>query len=284
LIEFQKGIYHSFAAAKYGVPNKRLTDEEKEALEFSVKVKEGSSDYNIDLQALAVEFVKQMGSKMNPTDVLILVLGFAVVYFGTSSLKTYLEGRKEVRLKEISDETQRKTLEALEFQGKAETERAKILADALTAQPRLINISSIAHDAQTDLVRSVGQAEEAQIDGFAMSGKAALALVKNARRQSEEVRLDGIYRLMKFDWSDPLKFKVKVWSLETGELDAEVQDASMTGQNRLVLQNAEWERQPVKLQINARKLDDSYRNVVIVTAEAMPTNESRKGSDELPSA
>ena len=60
---------------------------------------------------------------MDPAHVLIAVVSIAVMYFGSSSVKTYLEHRKDVRAKEVSDETQRKTLEALQFTSAQETER-----------------------------------------------------------------------------------------------------------------------------------------------------------------
>lgn len=269
LIEFQKGIYQSYAAAKYGNPTKRLSDEEKKALEIIVKVEGGSSGIEIDFQALAVELIKQIGGKMDTTHVLISVLTFLVLYFGTSAFRSYLEHRKEVRLREVSDETQRKTLEVLQFQTAQETERTKILAEAIGPRPQLQNVQAIAHDSQTELVRGMGEASEARIAGIPLTGRAALTLVQNARRESEEIRLDGTYRLVKLDWSDASRFRVKVWNVDTGlELDAVVQDDTLTGAYKTILQQAEWSRAPVKLQINAKRFgEDEYRSAVILKVE-----------------
>lgn len=269
LLEFQKAIYQSFASAKYGSPTKRLTDEEKSALEIKVKVEKGSSDLTIDFQELAVEFVKQIGGKMDSQHILIAVLTFTVLYFGQSYLRSFLETRKEIRLREVSDETQRKALELMQFQSAAETDRLKILTEALGPNPRLQNMAGLAHDATTDLLKGLGQAEVARVDGVELSGKAAVSLVHNARRKSEEVRLDGLYRLVKLDWSDPSKFRVKVYGVETGlELDAEVQDDSLTGNYKDLLKQAEWSRSPVKLMINARRIADEYRGAVIIKVES----------------
>ncbi|HET9646182.1 MAG TPA: hypothetical protein VFP68_23150 [Burkholderiaceae bacterium] len=84
-----------------------------------------------------------------------------------------------------------------------------------------------------------------------------MTLVQNARRESEEIRLDGVYRPLKLDWSDPSRFRVKVWNVESNlELDAVVQDDTLTGEYKAILQRAEWSRAPVRLQINAKRLGD----------------------------
>lgn len=94
-------------------------------------------------------------------------------------------------------------------------------------------------------------------------------LTKNARRKSSEVRLDGIYRLVKLDWSDPLKFRVRVYDAQTGtEFDADVQDDSLDGKYRDYLREAEWARSPVHLRINAKLFGvEQYRDAVIVAVE-----------------
>ena len=51
LLEFQKGIYQSFASAKYNHPTKRLSEAEKKDLEIRVNVSKGSSDLLISPQA-----------------------------------------------------------------------------------------------------------------------------------------------------------------------------------------------------------------------------------------
>jgi hypothetical protein len=273
LLAFQKGIYQSYAAAKYEDPSKRLSDEEKRALEIVVKVEPGSSDLKVDFQELAAELIKQVGGKMDSQTILIVVLTFLVLYFGSTTLKSYLDDRKELRLREVSDETQRRTLEALEFNSAQETDRIRILAEAIGSRPQLQNVAAIAHDARTELVKGIGEADEATISGVSLTGKAAVTLVKNARRQSEEIRLDGLYRLVRLDWSDPAHARVKVWNLNTGlELDATLQD-SMTGAYRRILQEAEWSRKPVRLQINARRTGgDQYSAATILSVEAAELN------------
>lgn len=269
LLEFQKGIYQSYAAAKYDHPTKRLSEEERKALEIRVDVNDGSSDFEINFQELAVKLIEQLGGKMDPVHVLITVVTIAVLYFGTSSYKSYLESRKDIRAREITDDTQRKTLEAMQFSSAQETERLKIMTDLAKNDHRIENISRIAYETQTEVVKSMAAGNKASIEGIELPPGLAESLTRNARRKSTEVRLDGVYRLVKLDWTDPLKFRVRVYSTETGtEFDADVQDDSLTGKYKEYLREAEWSRTPVSLKINAKVFGaEHYRDAVIVAVE-----------------
>lgn len=271
LLEFQKGIYHSYAVAKYEDASRRLTDEEKKALEIVVKVESGSSDLSVDFQELAVKFIEQIGGKMDSTHVLILGLTFLVLHFGKAALTSYLDNRKEVRLREVSDETQRKTLEMLTFQSEKETERLVIVTQALAQKPQAQEMAAIANDSKTELLRGLVEAEQARVSGVSFSGPAAMSLVQNARRESEEIRLDGTYRLFKLDWTDQSKLRVKVWNTQTGqELDAILENDTLSGAYKDLLRKAEWDRTPVQLKINARRVGGTLRGATILEVSAAP--------------
>jgi hypothetical protein len=278
LIELQKGIYQSYSAAKFNTPNKRLTDEEKDSLELRVVVNEGSSDLDINFTEIAVQLVRELGPKLDPNYILITVVGIAVMYFGHSAYKTYLENRKEVRLKEISDEHQKDIISALKFTSEQETKRSAILADVIKSQPNMAMVEKIAYDTHTDLVKSVSAGAQAKIGDTPLTPDISETLTQNARRKSREVRIDGIYRLIKLDWTNPSRFKVRVFNTQTGlELDAEVQDDSLTGQYKDAIKNAEWSRKPIHLEINAKQLgdDDQFYDAVIVTAKMVDDDSTK---------
>ncbi|MFX1677887.1 hypothetical protein PV762_01515 [Mitsuaria sp. CC2] len=278
LLEYQRLVYRAYASAKYDNESKRLTDAEKEALEIRVKVEGGSTKLDLDVNALAIEFVKQMGAKMDSTHILIVLLTFLALYFGTSSLKTFLDNRREVRLKELTDDTQRQTLEVLKFSSAQETKRTELLTQAISELPsKLKAVEELSQDAKVELVKAVSEADTAKIGSVPMDGRTAMTLVQNARRTSDEVRLDGRYRLLKLDWSDASRFRVKVYNIVTGvELDAEVQDDTLTGNYRKLLQDAEWSRSPVLLQINARQVGQEFRGAVILKVEPDSSPTSRR--------
>lgn len=269
LIEFQRGIYHAYASAKFGNPSKRLSDEEKDDLEVTVKVNPGSSDLDIDYTTVATKLVEQMAGKMTGSEILIAVVSIAVLWFGRSAWNSYLESRKEIKLAEIADEGQRATLEALNFSSEQETARARIIAELSNRDERIGEIARIAANTHTEVVRAISTASAARIEGTNIDPQLAEYLTSNPRRVSSDARLDGQYRLLKLDWSDPDAFKVKVFNVITGlHVDAVVQDDTLSGRYKDALREAEWSRAPVNLKITARAIgDNTYKDAVIIHAE-----------------
>lgn len=267
-LELQLGIYRSYATAKYNSPHKRLTNEEKSALEIRVKVEPGSSIFSIDMQQLLERLCHELVGKMDPTTIVISVLGAGVIWGGVSSYKSYLDHRTQVRQTEIKSEENRVLIEQLKFGQEQETQRAKVLADALGQNARLQTIANISEDTKASLIKRSSGADIIEIQGVELTGQVAEELVKNARRKSEELRLDGLYRILNVDSSNPEEFKVKIRCQSSGdEFVAKVQDRTLERLHLEALKNGEWSRKAVKLQINAKLLDDAIKDAVVIKAE-----------------
>lgn len=275
LVEFQKGLYHSYAVVKYGNSAKRLSEREKTALEINVKVGKGSANLSAPSEDIAKHLITELVTKMTPEHVLIAVLTLIIMYFGQSYLRSILDAKKEIRLKEITDETQKAALEAMKFSSAQETERTKIMAGAFQSVPALQLAAKIADDTHTEVLKSITSADSATVSGVELTKDMTLSLVQNARRNSTDVRLDGIYRLLKLDWSEPGRFRVKVWRESDGiELDADVQDDTLTGAYKDLLKAAEWDREPIHLSINASVIGGRYRDALIVQVQKAPPRTS----------
>lgn len=277
LIELQKGVYQSYASAKFNNPTKRLSEEEKKELELKIKVNKGSSDLEINFTEIASKLIENLGSKMTGTQILITVVSISVLYFGDSAYTNYLENRKEIRLADLRDKNQRDTIEALSFNSAEETKRTAIIAQLAQQNSNLNNIPKIAYDTQTSVVRSLGGAELSKIGNNQLTPEIAEILTQNARRKSTEVRLDGEYRLLKVDWTDLESIKIKIRNVKTGfEIDAVLQDDSLTGEYKRAIKEAGFARSSVELTINAEKFDEStFKNVVIVSAK-LPNKDQKK--------
>ena len=191
-LELQQAIYRSYTLSKYNSPNIRLLKkEEREELEIEIRVSDGSSNYEINLQELFLKLIEMVGAKMDPVHVVTMVVSIAVLFFGNSAIRSYLENRKEIREKELKSEEQRAQIEALKFTSEEETKRAKIIADIVKKEPQIENIEKTAHDAQTSLIKSMSSSDEAELQGISIDPEVAHILVTNARKRSEEIRLDG---------------------------------------------------------------------------------------------
>ncbi len=271
LLDLQREINRAYALARYNTVNTRsLTKKERDELEITVEVEDGSSTLEINLQELLLKFIELTGAKMEPVHVVITVLGVAGMYFGNSAFKGYLEHRRQIREKEIKSEEDKILLDNFRFVSEEETKRVKMIAELAKQDYRLENIKHSAHDAHTSIVKSVTSADEVEIQGVPIDSHVAHILVQNARRKSKEVRIDGTFILLKVDARKPDEFNVTVRNCDSNEeIDAIVQDDSLSQSYKKCLQEAEWSRKPVKLKINAKIVGDEIRSAIIIDVEPL---------------
>lgn len=268
-LELQSGLYRSYSIARYNSPKiTTLSKEEKEALEIKVKVQPGSSIFSIDMQQLLEKLCHDLVGKMDPTSIVILVLGSGLIWAGQSVFKKYLDDRAQTRQAEVKSEEQRALIEHLKFSQEQETERAKVMASLIQENPRLHTISNYAEEAKAELIKRSASADTLELLGTELDTEIATELVKNARSKSEDIRLDGMYRILNVDSSNPEEFKVKLKSLESGdEFNAKVQDRTLERRHLEALQRGEWSRTAVKVQINAKLLNEEIKNAIVIKAE-----------------
>jgi len=274
-IELQSNLYRSYAIARYNTPKVTvLNAQEKEALQIRVKVEAGSSLFSVNLQDLLENLGKELIGKMDAKSILMMVLGVAAIWGGQSAYSSYLNNRVEIRKIESQSEEKQLLLKAQEIRleehkvsEQAETERMQTMAALIKAQPKMDTIKAYADDTRTELFKRSSDADEVEIQGMRMDGETAAELVKNARSKSEEIRLDGMYRILNVDSSNPDEFKVRIRSQESGdEFIAKVQDGTMDRRYLDAIQNGEWSRRPVRLQINAKSVKDEIKNAVVMRA------------------
>lgn len=268
-LDLQSGLYRSYAIARYNSPKITiLSKEEKEALEIKVKVQPGSSIFSVDMQQLLEKLCHDLVGKMDPTQIIILVLGAGLIWAGQSVFKKYLDDRAQTRQAEIKSEEQRSLIEHLKFSQEQETERAKVMASIIQESPRLHTISNYAEAAKAELIKRSASADTLEIFGTELDTEVASELVKNSRNKSEDIRLDGMYRILNVDSSNPEAFKVKLKSLDSGdEFLARVQDRTLEKRHLDALQKGEWLRKAVKLQINAKLLNEEIKHALVINAE-----------------
>lgn len=269
LLELQKNIYQSYGLIRYGDANtQRLTKGERDELEINVKVSEGSSNYDINFQELLTTIFSATVGKMTPDAALVLVLGFSLMYFSASSLKTFLDNRKEIRLRDIESEEQRASIEALRFSSEQETKRTEILTQAMNHQPILNTISEQSKDFKTVMLKALSVSESISLQNVEISGDIAQELSINARKTWQDARLDGVFRIYSVDSSNLTQLKVKIQNISNNNIIiAIVQDQTMDSRHRTAIQNAEWSRQTIELTINAKELNGEFKDAVIIAAK-----------------
>ncbi|WP_296125440.1 hypothetical protein [Pseudomonas sp. Ga0074129] len=268
-IELQNLVYRSYAIAQYGTDDTRkLSKEERDELEIEVKVEEGSSIFEVDFQDVLVKFATKAAEQMTPEMIAVTVLGLGVLWVGKTSYVAYLNHRREIRQAESKTEEQREMLQGIERLSKQETERLKIIENMMIRQPALAQVGRQAYDTQTEMLRGFASADQSTVGDITVASDTASELITNARRKTVEQRLDDYYRILRVDSSNPDEFRVKVRKNRgTLEFEAVVEDSFLNAEMKEVLQYAEWERTVVLLRINAKVLDASIKQAVILGVE-----------------
>lgn len=275
-IELQRGVHRAFAYAKYGTYNvNKLTDEEKQKLELSIEVSDGSSIFGVDLEEILESFgLRDAVSNMSGKEIIFLVLVLGTIYAGSTSYKAYLDDRRETRVLEVTSEEKIKHLETLSFMSTQETERMKIISDLATKYSSIENAQRHAYDSKTEIFKRAGTAKNIEFDNVSISGEDAQFLTRNAKRKSEDIRMDGSYRLLEVNSSLASDFKVKVRNIDTGSIFwSHVQESSLTTPIRKALIEAEWGKFPVKLKINAKDLAGTISKAMIIGVTALTEKE-----------
>lgn len=266
-VEMQSQINKSYALAKYGLPDvRKLTKEELDALEIEVTVEQGSSLVEINIDGFLTKLTQELAGKMTGTEIVITVLGAAVIWGGVTAFKRFLEYRKDTRMAEIAKDGDKESLRTMQSMSQEETKRLRVISEMIAQKPLLDNMDRMSYDAKTQMVKSFVRSDTAEIDGVTIDSETAKELVTNARRRSVEMRIDGVYRIEEVNNTDPECFKVKVRRIDSDQrLTCVVQDVFLDESgNKEALQKAEWERKPVHLSINAKHVDGDIKSAVIL--------------------
>lgn len=265
-IELQTAINRSYALERYGEANAgRLSPEEKGELEIKVKVDKGSTLLEVNFQEVITKMGLKAVANMEPTYLVATTVAIGLIWAGKAVWTHYLDSRKDVRMQEVRTEAERENLAAMQFMSQEETKRMEILSKMVERQPALESVARHADDARAELLKGFSRAEKMEVSGTTLDKDIAEELATNARRQSHEVRMDGLYRILRNDTTDPNAFRVRVREHKgEQEFEARVQNESLSQNYRELLQTAEWNRTLVRLSINAKSLEGDIRGAVVI--------------------
>jgi hypothetical protein len=269
-IALQEGIYRTHTLLQRGTRNLNvITDEEKRALEIEVKVGGGSSSFDIDPKEVLNTLITQMGAHMDGGQYLILALTIAVLWFGRSSLRDYLQHLKEKREAEVVSRDKALMLQGQQFSSEEETRRMRILVSALGENAKLPAIEEEANLAKLGLLKSLPEDGESTVAGVVISGDVAHEIIKNPRRRSEDVVVDSLFSILRVDTTAPDGFRVRLFDLDNEiTITAGVQDLLLSEQQRNIIRAAEWSKTPIRATIEAKRRGTELIDAVIRSVEA----------------
>jgi len=254
----QRTVYRSYAEAKYGNKNKRLTKEEREKLEIIIRVSEGSSviDTLVNFGELARGAVDKMESKHITIAIVVAVLTIG----GTTVHKHYTQALKETRQIELFNDDKKTTLEALQFASEQETERMKILYGAIKDNELAQTIYEELDDLHSDMIRSAAKAEKSVIEGVELEQEVAQELVKSKRTKPEPIQINGLFEVSKLEWHSKTMADITMKRVEDGQKVTAAFDLMwFNDEQKEIVRNAEWDEENPKLikcKVNAKRRED----------------------------
>lgn len=265
LVDVQKRLNRAFAmvALKHASAI-HLKDEQRDALKFKAKVEPGSSFITVDLSG-ALQYVAQsMVGKMNGTEILIGVLGLGTIIASTMITKQFL--RDKAGNKNVTEETKRAIA-----MSEQETERHKILAQALSSRAALRHAKVDFDEVRENIVSSIGDADSMKLNGIALDQQSARELARKSRSQSVEVQLNGTYIVSEASFKQEDTTKIALRSVDDGrEFSAGFQDESLDKDQLNALRDAAFSKRPVYLSINGLELRGEVTRATILSVAAQP--------------
>lgn len=263
ILEVQKDLHRAYARVNYGDNNvKRLSSDERDALEIVVKVSQGSSEFMALIEGAMNTFVDKAVAKMTAEQIVVTVIGVSLVIAGRLSWKDWLNARQEQK---ESDERVALSQE--------ETRRLEVLGNAMKQQPIIAAVKKEADLTRDDLVKSMDDPDMLHVGDMELPGHEAKQLIKKERERSVPVRIDGLFRITEVR---PLiaSFRLGLKRIKDDfELNAEVKDAVLNHDMREALKQGEWGRMPIQLSINAHELRGNIVSAE-VSSVSMPDEEA----------
>ncbi|MBJ8436813.1 hypothetical protein I6M64_05675 [Acinetobacter lactucae] len=277
-IDLQNAIYRSYAQIKYNEPTiLKLSKEEKDELELEVKVINGSSGFEVNVQELFEKLITLLAGKMTSKHIFILVLSTILLYGGYEAHSNYLENQKEIRMaeialeKDVSAKQERLATVAL-LSDRDEDDTKDILAQAAKFAPQVNNIKEEANNASHSLIKSAQAADSIDFDNgkIKLTGEAAKELTKTSPNKWNDVRIDGVYHVVNVDSSHSAKRKIRIRNIETQqEILAVLENDTLDQKNLNLIQEAEWGYNPVFLKVRAKELNNTFKEAQILEAKEL---------------
>lgn len=256
LLDVQKDINRAYAHIRYGEFNlRRLKEEEREELEVVVEVKDGSSVFSANLWDHFTRIAETAIGRMSGDQAVIVVLGLALAIVAPVMYKAWLASR----------ERQRETESRVEL-SRQETERMKIMAEAMRHHPPLRSISEDVEMTTNRLLKAARPGDTVELKGIPLSAEEAGQLVQAERERAREVELAGAFMILgnRTDKGDGFRITVKRVSDDL-QLSADV-PPDLNWDQKQAIQAAEWSKKAVYLEISAEMLRESVTRAEVISA------------------
>jgi hypothetical protein len=262
LLEVQKDLHRAYTSICYGSGSlNRLTVEDREKLELVIEVKEGSSEYDADLWKQLGAIAEAAVGKMTGTEIIITVVSLGLIITGGAVAKHWIS----TRLKEKESDNQ------IEL-SKQESERVRVITEAMSRQPVIAEIKENSIITQSKLLKVMKPGDRITTAGVTLSSEEAREIAQTERAVSEDIDIRGVFRVLANDASKGAGFRIKVQRVSDGLLLSADVPIELDIDQRNLIQKAEWSKgtELVSLYITGSMLRGNINNAAVYSA-SVPT-------------
>ncbi|WP_143131436.1 hypothetical protein [Noviherbaspirillum humi] len=275
LLELQKGLYKTAARVIYNDDNtNRLTDEQRGQFEYTLKVYEGSSDTNANLQDVFTGIAQSAIKKMNGKQIMIVLLAAGLLYTGHGAYEKYIDHLDKVDTNSTAVKNQEILAKSLKDQQDASLKQMQVLAAAVKQYPDVKRTQEEAQEVHFSVLKEARDADEVMVNGVPVTGAKARELTDEQRKKSEKAVFVEEFRVLAVDTTDASSTKVRVRNAKH-EFWASFKDHTLDSKAINILQKHLVSRERVRLRIEGKRLGGKVQNASII---AVAPKQGEKGS------
>lgn len=286
MVEYKFAFYRVAALFIKNNPNiNRLTDQEKDDLELVFKVEKGSSELNADAAEQLKHVFGKCVDKMSGKQLLIAGIVFSILFFGSPQVANYLNNDVEktrietsfkeesarieaaVKQQEIFSAERRDYLQALKDLIDDNKRKTELLEKAYKDSETARHVGDLNREAVEEILRNSGKADEVTIQNTTLQRGLIKEITRSQRSRSKDVEIKDKFMVLGVESEDDENFTVRLERISNGDvIVATLKDPLISAKHHKAIQQAEWNRRAVVVQITARLVGDTYKDARILQA------------------
>lgn len=269
LVELQNSLYRSVGTIINNDGSiTKLTDEEKSLFELTYYVGNGSSSILADGQTALIEAAKLAVGKMSGRQIVIVVLGFSLLFFASSGIEKYMDSSVETTRIESQSKKDQEMIGLTKHAIDTGKQNIEIISEALRASPRLKEINENHENAVDFILKNSVQADEIKIQGMTLTKENIRSLTRVSRRKSERKPLSGKYIVTGIDSSQKDVFRVRLQSEndEQTSIVADLDDPIVIDRVYRRIQISLRSKKAIRVRMQAKIVGDEVHEAKIISA------------------
>lgn len=269
-LQLQKLINKTYCQSSYGTDNlRKLTKDDKEALELVVKVEKGSSFFDAVMDSALTKLIEHAGSKMTPEQITLVAIVFSLMIGSTFMWRSYqhrkvreLELDQEVQLSNVEKEKMQLISEGMQKIATISSKQAEVLESVSDVRDELLTRLK----PEDDLFINPNEEGSEDSPAVSISGKDAQNLVRKPRETAVERMVTDDFHLLSADFSseDRTRFVVER-GVDKYQFRADVPIGVLDNDQMTRLRDNSWDRVEVRMTLLVRELNGKYTSAKVTS-------------------